>query len=501
MSGFMPDRRRLLGGALGALAVGCGGSDAGPETNLELALSQLDRLTIELMARTGVPGVAVAVVRGQEKLYAKGFGVRDMRGRDAIDADTVFQLASMSKAVGATVVAGEVGRKRVRWDQPMQALLPWFALSDPQASRLLTVADLYAHCSGLPEHIGDLLEEELAYGQREVLERLRHVPLDGFRSRFAYTNFGLTAAGVGVAANAGLDWAALSEQALYRPLGMGRTSSRFGDFMQRDNRAQGHRRVAGQWQAHPPRMPDAQGPAASVTSSVNDLAKWLSLLLGQGVFQGERIVEAATLAPAVAPQVVSPGRLTSHYGYGFNVGTTTGGHRIYGHAGAFLQGASTCCNLLPWADLGIVALTNGYPVGLPETLCAQFVDLIEHGAIQDDYLAQYKPLVDAMDRPEGLLVGQPPPAAPAPPDPLSTYAGRYLNDFYGPLQVDVVDGALQMTLGPKPLELPLPHWDGSVFTFRPVVFPAGSISMATFAENRVTLELYDEPKGLGIFVR
>ncbi len=496
----MLDRRDFLGGALGAL-VGGGGGDAGPEKNLDLALAQLDRLTTELMARTGVPGVAVAVVQGERTIYAQGFGVRDLRSAERVDADTVFQLASMSKAVGATVVAGEVGRWRVRWDQPIQELLPWFALSDPQFSRLLTVADLYAHRSGLPEHIGDLLEEELAYGQREVLQRLRYAPLEGFRSRFAYTNFGLTAAGVGVAANAGLDWAALSEQALYRPLGMGRTSSRFGDFMRRDNRAQGHRRVAGQWQVHALRMPDAQGPAASVTSSVSDLAKWLSLLLGQGIFKGERIVEAAALAPAVSPQIASPGRLTSHYGYGFNVGTTTGGHRVYGHAGAFLQGASTCCNLLPWADLGIVALTNGYPVGLPETLCAQFVDLIEHGAIQDDYLARFKPLVDAMDRPVGSLVGQSPPASPAPPGPLAAYAGRYGSDFYGPLQVDVVDGALQMTLGATPLRLPLRHWDGSVFTFRPIVFPAGSISQATFAGNRVTLELYDDDRGLGTFVR
>lgn len=482
--------------------MGCGGSDSETDRHLDFALSRLDELTAELMARSGVPGVAVAVVRGDEKLYAKGFGRRDLRSTDPVDADTVFQLASMSKTVGATVVASEVGRRQVRWDQRMQELLPWFALSDAQASQQLTLADLYAHRTGLQEHIGDLLEEEMGYHQREVLERLRYAPIEGFRQRFAYTNFGITAAGVAVATHAGLDWADLSAQRLYQPLGMRRTSSRFDDFMQRDNRVTGHRWMNHEWRVHPLRMPDAQGPAASVTSSVNDLAKWLSLLLGEGAFAGQRIVEPAALAPAVSPQMASPGRPASHYGYGFNVGTTSAGHRIYGHGGAFLHGTSTSCTVLPLANIAIVALTNGSPVGLPESLCAEFVDLIEYGARQDiDYLDAFKPVVEAMGRPQGSLVGVPPPASPAPSAPLSTYAGRYRNDFFGPLQVDVVDGRLQLTLGATPLQLPLRHWDGDVFAFTPKVFPAGSISQASFADRQVTLELYDDDQALGTFVR
>ena len=415
MNTFTMDRRHFLGGTLGALLVGCGGSDSETDRNLDFALSRLDELTADLMARSGVPGVAVAVVRGDEKLYAKGFGRRDLRSSDLVDADTVFQLASMSKAVGATVVAGEVGRRQIRWDQHMQELLPWFALSDAQASQVLTLADLYAHRTGLQEHIGDLLEEEMGYDQREVLERLRYAPIEGFRQRFAYTNFGITAAGVAVAAHAGLDWAALSEQRLYQPLGMRRTSSRFDDFMQRDNRVTGHRWINHEWRVHPLRMPDAQGPAASVTSSVNDLAKWLSLLLGEGAFAGQRIVEQAALAPAVSPQMASPGRPTSHYGYGFNVGTTSPG------TGSTATGRLPArhlhsCTVLPWANIAIVALTNGSPVGLPESLCAEFVDLIEYGAKQDiDYLDAFKPVVEGMNRPQGSLVGVSPPASPAAP--------------------------------------------------------------------------------------
>lgn len=505
MTVYMQDRRRFLGGALCTLVAGCGGSGSNwlaesgpvPEKNIDLALGQLDRLATALMDSTGVPGVAVAVVRGERTIYAKGFGRRDMRSPEPVDADTVFQLASMSKSLGATTVAHQVGIQSVWWDQPMHELLPWFSLSDPQASQLLTIGDLYAHRSGLPDHIGDHLED-MGYGQRQVLERLRYVPLDGFRTKYAYTNFGLTAAGIAVAAKAQLDWATLNEQVLYRPLAMHRTSSRFEDFLQRDNRVVGHRKTDGQWQVNVLRMPDAQAPAASVTSSVNDLARWLSMLLGKGVYQGRRIVDAEALAPALVPQMPD-----SHYGFGFNVGTTSGGRTRYSHSGAFGLGAATAFNALPSAGLGIVVLTNAYPVGLPEILCAQFIDLLEHGAIQRDYQTLIGKYFDDMDKAQGALVGQSPPVSPVPPGPLSAYEGRYHNDFYGPLQVDLLDGALQLTLGVTPLRLPLQHWDGQVFTFRleDENAPPGTISQVTFAANQVTLELFDEPRGLGTFVR
>ena len=508
MGSFMLTRRHFLGGALSAALPGCGGGDEDPfppepgpgpvpAPNIDLAVGELDGRVADLMSKTGVPGVAVAVVRGDQTIYAKGFGVRDLRSDGRVDADTVFQLASMSKSLGATAVAHEVGAGRVRWDQPMHELLPWFKLSDPEASRLLTVGDLYAHRSGLPDHIGDHLED-LGYGQREVLQRLRHVPLDGFRTKYAYTNFGLTAAGVAAAERAGLDWATLNEQVLYRPLGMHRTSSRFGDFMRRDNRVVGHHRIGGQWQVNTLRMPDAQAPAASVTSSVNDVAKWLSMLLGRGMCQGRRIVDATALAPALAPQ--SPDR---RYGFGFNVGQTPARRTLYSHSGAFGLGTATAFNALPSAGLGIVVLTNGFPVGLPEMLCAQFVDLIEFGAVKRNLVGPISAYFADLTKPEGALVGKTPPASPVPPGPLADYAGRYDNAYYGPLRIDVAGNGLQLTLGATPIRLPLQHWDGQVFTFRPLAenAPPGTISQASFAGRQVTLELYDDPRGLGSFVR
>ena len=196
--------------------------------------------------------------------YAKGFGVRKFGESQPVDADTVFQIASLSKSLAATVVAHEVGAGIVRWDTPLVAHLPSFKLIDPWVTQHVTIADMFSHRSGLPEHAGDDLED-LGYDRRTVLERLRLLPLHSFRDIYAYTNFGLTAAAEGVAAASGKDWESLSEGVLYRPLGMTATSSRFADFDRRPNRAFGHVRVGEGFQPKYQRFPTrSRRQAASV---------------------------------------------------------------------------------------------------------------------------------------------------------------------------------------------------------------------------------------------
>ena len=125
-----------------------------PAGRIDDAVSKVDGLVADLMKNSGIPGMAVAIVRGGKTMYAKGFGVKDTSKGDAadnkVDADTVFQLASISKSVGATVVAHEVTDNVISWDTPVASKLPWFALSDPYVSSNVTIADLYSHRSGLP---------------------------------------------------------------------------------------------------------------------------------------------------------------------------------------------------------------------------------------------------------------------------------------------------------------------------------------------------------------
>jgi CubicO group peptidase (beta-lactamase class C family) len=506
------DRRRFLELAMcGALAAcGGGGSSEGtpapPDGQVEKALAELDKLVAAIMQRTGLPGMSVAVVRGDQKVYAKGFGTR-IAGFDApVDADTVFQLASVSKSVGASLVAREVGFGRVQWDTRLRSLLPWFALRDQRASEEVTIADVYCHRSGLPSHGGDRLED-MGYTRREVLERLRYLPLAPFRETHQYTNFAMTAGAEAMCAAVGVDWETLSDIALYQPLGMTRTSSRYKDFLDRTNRARGHVFENGQWLLSSLRRdPDAQSPAGGVSSSANDMARWLTMMLGNGMYAGHRLIDAEALAAAVSPQILirpaQDGRPAGYYGFGFNVGLTANGRDSYSHSGAFALGAGTTFKVVPSTGVGIVVLTNGWAIGAAETVAAEFFDLVEVGSIKQDWYALFHPSFEAELKPEGSLVGVSPPPHPVPPKALSAYFGTYRNDYYGPATISLENGVLLLRLGPFPVRVPLAHWDGDVFTFPMYNENAtpGTISKATFAGDRLTLEYYDHD-GLGTFVR
>jgi CubicO group peptidase (beta-lactamase class C family) len=481
-----------------------------PAGRIDEAVAKVDGLVADLMKSTGIPGMAVAIVHGGKTLYAKGFGIKDVgkgQGQDnKVDVDTVFQLASVSKSVGATVVAHEISDNVVTWDTPVVSKLPWFTLNDPYVASHVTVADLYSHRSGLPDHAGDKLEE-LGYDRWQTLERLKYLSLAPFRISYAYTNFGVTAAAEAVAAPAGKPWEDVSDEALYRPLGMASTSSRFADFIARPNHAVNHIKIADKWEARFQRDPDPQTPAGGVSSSVSDMARWLIMLLGNGTYNGQRITSPEALLPATSAQVVSapaktPTGRSGFYGYGFNASVTSSGRTEYSHSGGFVLGAATNFVVMPSEDVGIIALTNAAPIGVPEALTAEFMDLVQYGQVREDWAALYQKAIGWMNNPEGSLVGKQPPANPAPARPLHDYAGVYASDYWGPAVVTEHDGALQLALGPKNRTFSLTHWDGDTFTF-PVTdenAPPGTISTATFAGPALKLEYYDSDK-LGTFTR
>lgn len=507
--------------AVALLAVGSAAAEAPPsetvttaipDSQIETALGALDSLSQAIMEQTGLPGLAVAVVWRGQTVFAKGYGRRSLDGEAAVDADTVFQIASLSKPMAATVVAQQVGKGGISWNSRVVELLPGFALSDPWITQQLTLGDLFSHRSGLPDHAGDDLED-LGYERQTILERLRLLPLGPFRTQEVYTNFGLTAAGEAVARHAETDWASLSEAVVYRPLGMNRTSSRHGDYLSRENRALGHIAVGDGFRLSPGRQPDAQSPAGGVSSSVTDFAKWMIMVLGKGRYQGEEIVAADALLAATTPKIVktqprSMQARAGFYGYGFGVGVLPSARVVLSHSGAFYLGAGSSMMLLPSEELGIVALSNATPIGAVEALTATFMDLVQFGEPTRDWLGGYRQLMAALVAPRAELSVEDKPAHPQSSGALAGYAGRYANSYFGEAVVEVKGGALHLLLGPRPQDERLTHWDTDRFTYQPFSenLPEGSLAAVDFernAEGAVTgfaVDLLDE-EGLGRFVR
>jgi len=477
---------------------------------VDAALAQLDGVAADMLARSGVPGMAIAVVHRDRLVYAKGFGVRNTQTGAPVTPSTVFQLASVSKPVGATVVSRAVGEGVVSWDTRVIEHLPWFRLKSPSTTRQVTLADLYSHRSGLPDHAGDLLED-LGYRRNQVLRRLRFLPLRPFRAEYAYTNFGLTAAAEAVARAARTSWEELSSRLLYEPLGMTSTSSRHADYVAAPERADLHVKDGDRWVPRHDRDPDAQSPAGGVSSTVLDMAKWLRLVLAEGAYDGRQLVAAEPLAQMSTPHILSgppaiPAARSGFYGLGLNIGTDWTGRVRLNHSGAFALGAATVVNMLPAEELGIVVLTNGAPVGLAEAVAHTFLDLAETGRADRDWLTLYGQAFAGMSDPTSRLAGQERPASPRPARRAAAYVGTYRNRYYGPARVVRRGGGLAIRLGTRREAFPLTHWSGDTFTYMPPGEMASGISAVTFRGPRggrlrsVTLENLDA-EGLGTFRR
>ena len=456
--------------------------------SVKAALPKLDEFVEQTLKKTGVPGVAIAVVHKDQVVHLKGYGVRQVGRRAQVDADTVFQLASVSKPLAATVLAALVGDGVIRWDDRVIDHDPSFRLFDPWVTREITLRDLLCHRSGLPEHAGDLLED-LGYGRAEVLHRLRfEKPASSFRSEYAYTNFGFTEAAVAGSRAGGKIWEDLAADKLFRPLGMKSSSYRFADYAAAENRARLHVFVDTKWVVKHVREPDAQSPAGGASSSVRDLAQWLRLLLGSGKFDGKQVIAERALRETHRPQIVSHSPenpatdRAGFYGLGWNVNYDSDGRVRLGHSGAFAMGAATVVTILPGESLGIVILTNAAPIGVPEALGASFFDLVLKGKIEKDWLEMFQPIFAAMAKPTyGTATDYlKTPARPSPALPLEAYVGKYRNDYFGDLEIVEKDKALILRLGPKMAEFALRHWDRDVFTYQPLGENAGGLSGITF---------------------
>ena len=291
------------------------------------------------------------------------------------------------------------------------------------------------------------------------------------------------------------------------------TSSRYVDYAKAPNRADLHVDVDGTWKPLFHRNADAQSPAGGASSTVADLAKWMRLELAGGTFDGGRVVAAAPLLETFTPHILSsppaePAWRPGFYGLGMDVGTDQTGRVRLSHSGAFALGAATTVWMVPDLHLGITVLTNGAPVGLPESVAQSFLDLAEQGRITRDWLAAYTPSFAALLANPSRLAGRRPPAHPRPAAAARAYGGRYAhNRYYGPATVTAQGNRLTLHLGPGGRKaFPLRHWSGNTFAYTPPGENSAGISAVTFSRvrggrpTRLTVENLNE-EGLGGFRR
>jgi CubicO group peptidase (beta-lactamase class C family) len=349
------------------------------QTLADPRLAAFDRQMRRWMRQWNVPGAAVGVVQRGRIVHLAGYGFAHPRRNIPATPDTLFSIASCTKAMTAATLGLLVDDGRLDWDRPVRELLPGFRLMDPAASKLITPRDLLTHRSGLPRH--DLFKEGSPLGRAEMVARLRHLrPSRSFRSTFQYNNLMFMVSGMIVERLSGRPWEVFVRERLFAPLGMDATrflnghllgvdAAPFGDEL-----AQGYERVGRRlvpWiKLFATKLPldvaygRACGPNGSVASTARDLCQWLRLQLGRGRVGRQTILSEKTLAEIHRPQVVVPQwsnapwpeLLDASYAFGWGVQPYRGRRWVY-HDGNNC-GFNAHVSFLPGESLGVALLTN-----------------------------------------------------------------------------------------------------------------------------------------------
>jgi CubicO group peptidase (beta-lactamase class C family) len=446
------------------------------------AVPAFDQLVAGMVARSGVPGAAVAVVAGDTVMYSRCFGLREIGTPDAVDDDTLFQLGGVSRAYTTTLLAALAGEGELAWDQPVRRVWPGFRLRDPWAAREATFEDLTAARSGLPAYAGSELRA-FGYSRAEILRRLRHLrPAAGFRAAWAPQDALVVAAAAAAERVTGRSWARSLQSRVLAPIGASDTLVGFRSFVRAIDTATPHRSVDGTMVPQDPLDEDVFAPSLGVSSSLNDLVGFARLQLNGGALGGVRVAPAALLARTVRPATAmadSPdGALAAGLGWQLS---TLDDKRVVQAAGGLACGSSAVVSLLPEDGVAVVVLANAYPQGLAlgRALTHTLVDFEALGVPRDDWLAAEQALVqDETLTPEaggdwqaqagaaagrGVTLSPGPPAGAVPARTRSAYAGVYEDAYYG--RVTVSRGAgdgLDVLLG-RGVTLRYVPWSGDVW--------------------------------------
>lgn len=466
-------------------------------------LSGFDEYVNKAIRDWEVPGVAIAIVKDDKIVLARGYGVKKLGDPAPVDERTLFAIGSSSKAFTAASIAMLVDEGKLKWNDPATKYLPGFETYDPYVTRELSVRDLLSHRSGLER--GDFLWYGTENDRDEILRRTRYIkPSWSLRSNFGYQNLMFLAAGQIVSKTNGKTWDEFIEQRIFAPLGMTSSNTSIRGFKNGGNVAAPHAKFDDKVEPIAWRNIDNIAPAGSINSNVVDMAQWVRLQLGQGTYQNQRLFSSGAAKEMHTPQTIIPlaGNMEllypeAHflsYGMGWFLSDYRG-KKVVEHGGA-IDGMRAQVALLPEEKLGIVILTNMNGTSLPHILMYKIFDAYLEGNRQKDWsgdlLKTFKALQEqgkaaAKKQEESRVKDTRPSLAP------EKYAGTYKSDLYGEVKVTHEGGKLNVRFGPAFVS-ELEHWHYD--TYRAKFRGAGETkAFVTFGLNsqgksdELTLEL------------
>ncbi|HEV8658540.1 MAG TPA: serine hydrolase [Thermoanaerobaculia bacterium] len=423
----------------------------------------VDRLARATMARWKVPAMAIGIVQNDRVTYLKGFGATP---------DTLFQIASTTKAFTTTAMAMLVDEKKMSWDDPVRKYIEYFHLADPCADSLVTLRDIVSHRSGLSRH--DELWDYTGLSREDIIRHVGTIKLTKpFRSAYQYSNIMIMTAGEAVASAAKMPWSDFVKTHIFDPLGMHDTVVSKADW-ERSEHATGYGYDAKKdlVVAQPAQPYESLAPAGTIKSSARDMVQWIRFHLNDGLVDGKRLVSAEALNETKSPQTIvplvgdakeeNPETNLSAYGMAWRVQDYRG-ELLISHGGA-LNGFRTQVDLLPKQHAGFVVMAN-LGRGLAVIAMRNALADMLLGKPARDWNGYYLAL-DAKERASAETKKRERDAKrhldTKPSRELAAYAGTYTNAAYGPCVVTLEGDHLALQYGR--LKLPLTHYHFDTFS-------------------------------------
>ena len=470
-------------------------------------LKELEKYYEESREAWDVPGLAVAIVKDNGIIFAEGFGVQDIETGAPVNSQTMFPIASNTKAFTASALAILVDEGKISWNDKVVDYLPYFKMYDPYVTENMTIRDLLTHRSGLATFSGDLIWYGSNFDREEIIRRAGFLePVHGFRENFGYSNIMYIAAGEIIPAVTGKSWDDFIRERFFEPLEMERTVTSTNDLDNFENVATPHTTHNDEVIAIEYLNWDNVAPAGSIISCVEDVSQWLIMQLNRGIYGGDTIFtprrsremwsQVTVLNISAFSEQNWPSMFFRSYGLGWSLSNYLG-NKVVGHSGGYDGMISYTC-MVPDENLGFVILTNKNS-SLYYPLIYKTLDIFLGGDDKDwsSFMLDLMEQRDAREAQQRAKKLETRKQNTSPSLDLEAYTGNYGGEVYGDAVVELQNGSLFVQFVPSPkFRGELSHWHFDTFeiTFKQFPsLPSGTCTFVLNADGEVDEMIIDVP--------
>ncbi len=476
------------------------------QSQTSLDTNQLNSIFQKALIQWNVPGLAVGITYKDKIFYAKGFGALkqnpEQKYVEMVNANTQFGIASNSKAFTAMSIAMLVQDGKLKFEDKVVDILPWFTMYNEYVTKEMTIRDLLTHRSGLKTFSGDLIWYGSNYSRKEIVEHSQYLkPAHGFREKFGYSNIYFLAAGLVIEKVSGMSYDDFVKTRIFDPLGMKNSNTSIKNN-RKTNVASPHAQKLTTNIPIPYVDWDNIAPAGAINSSVNEMCLWIQTLLKNGKYNGGEIINESTFSKLIQPVTATPvskfsnkmhpSKHLSSYGMGFNL-FDYHGSLVVNHAGG-LDGMVSHVAFVPEKEFGLVILCNAGS-GLPGVLLYDVLDFMMNEKPQN-YASQYHDVIakgDAESQAEELKKWKDAKEGLKSPLDHDAYVGHYSGKVYGSVTIVDKKGQLSFVMDQSPMfNANLHYWKDNkfYFDFKDVPsLPRGTIEFITDEKTKTVSQI------------